>query len=173
MKRFATKSICGFRKTGPRHSDTGSELPTGARNRGRTHWPAKMIISHITLLTGDIATHRLDTIPAGSVEACRALAPRGGAVPGFPAFRVEINAPVFTIFRGREPIVTCAVGQGQAPYWSELVALQTRFHPVKVAKPPAGNWLAVVILPGITNQTHADIGWLGDFERCLAAALLL
>lgn len=132
-----------------------------------------MIINHITMMSGNVATHRLDMIPAGAVEACKALLPRGGVVPGFSAYRVEIDAPVFTVFRGREPIVTCAVGQGNPPYWNDLVALQTRFHPVKVNKPPAGNWLAVVILPGISSQTHSDIGWLGDCERCLAAALLL
>jgi hypothetical protein len=34
-------------------------------------------------------------------------------------------------------------------------------------------WLAVVLLPGIAVQRREDIAWLGDFERCLAFAILL
>lgn len=132
-----------------------------------------MIITHITLLTGDIATHRLDTIPAGAVDACRALLPAGGQVPGFPAFRVEINGPIFTIFRGREAIVTCCVGNGHPESWRILVDLQSKFYPAKAKVEPKGRWLAVVILPGILAQAKSDIGWLADFERCMAAALLL
>jgi hypothetical protein len=132
-----------------------------------------MIISHITILTGDIATHRLDTIPAGAVAACRALLPDGGQVPGFPAFRVEITGPIFTISRGRDAIVSCCVGNGHAESWRILVDLQSRIGPPKATKQPGGWWLAVVILPGIMAQAKSDIGWLGDFERCMAAAMIL
>lgn len=131
-----------------------------------------MLIQHITLLTGHTATHRLDTLAPEAIQACRSLLPGGGQVPGFPAFRVEIHGPMFTIWRGREPIVTACVGFGQSPEWEIMADMQARFGPVKVPRAPAGNWLAVVLLPPLVNQAESDIGWLGDFERCLAAAIL-
>ena len=73
-----------------------------------------------------------------ALAACRGLLPHGGPVPGSPAFRVEIHAPVFTIFRGRDPLVCCGVGRGADPLWAELVALQRRFLPV-ACTPPAGD----------------------------------
>jgi hypothetical protein len=33
-------------------------------------------------------------------------------------------------------------------------------------------WLAVVILPSMINQAQGEIGWLADFEKCMAAAIL-
>ena len=130
-----------------------------------------MLLRHITLLTGHCATHRLDTLSAEAVAACRALLPSGGPVPGFPAFRVEIQAPIFTIFRGREPLLTCALGQTNPGLWKLLCDTQSRFAPASPPE-PAGQWLAVVLLPGLANTAQADISWLGDFERCMAAALL-
>lgn len=134
-----------------------------------------MLLHHITLLNGHTATHRLDTLDPAAVAACRALLPAGGPVPAFPAFRVEIvGNSLFTIWRGQEPIVTCAVGQGHSQAWEELFYLQARFVPkLKPHRAPKTAWLAVAILPGIGNLTQDDIGWLADFERCLAAAILL
>ena len=126
--------------------------------------------SHVTIMTGDVATHRPDTLAVG-MAACRPLLPNGGPVPEFPAFRVEITGPMFTIWRGRDPVVTCAVGQDNDALWGQLADLQKRFGPVK-AEQPKGPWLAVVILPGMRAMTMDDIGWLGDFERCLGAVLL-
>ena len=130
-----------------------------------------MILHHITLSTGSSATHRLDLVDPPALAACRGLLPHGGPVPGSPAFHVEIHAPVFTIFRGRDPLVCCGVGRGADPVWAELVALQRRFLPV-ACTPPAGDWLAVVLLPALTLTARSDLVWLGDFERCLAAAIL-
>lgn len=130
-----------------------------------------MLIQHITLLTGDNATHRLDTIAPEAVQACLALLPDGGQVPGFTAFRVQIVGPVFTLYRGVEPLVTCGIGRGHDGTWEALAQLQNKFAPV-VAKPPKAQWLAVAILPGLVMTARTDIGWLADFERCMAAALL-
>lgn len=136
-----------------------------------------MIIHHITLLTGHITTHRLDVLDAGAVAACRALLPAGGPIPGFPAFRVTIATTVFTVWRGKEPLLTCGVGTGRDATWRELEVLHTQFAPIfggKLPPPaPAGQWLGVALLPPIAMLTQSDIGWLGDFERCLAAAILL
>jgi hypothetical protein len=131
-----------------------------------------MLIHHVTLATGDTVTHRLDTLDAGAVDACRALLPDGGQIPGFAAYRVEIHGPVFTVYRGREPLVTCGLGTGDDDVWRCLCELQRKFCPVATS-PPDGQWLAVVLLPSLANTPQADLGWLGDFERCLAAAMLI
>jgi len=128
-------------------------------------------VQHVTLMTGDCVLHRLDVLDAGAVAACARLLPGGGQVPGFAAFRVEIHGPVFTIFRGREPLVMCGIGRGEDDTWRSLVALQECFAPV-TAVVPGGLWLAVVLLPHLMALAQADVMWLGDFERCLAAALL-
>jgi hypothetical protein len=131
-----------------------------------------MILHHITLSSGHVATHRLDVFAPGAVAACKALLPTGGPVPAFPAFRVEIAGPVFTIYRGREPIVTCGLGNGPEGPWRELCNLQRKFLPVEASRPLRGRWLAVVLLPSLLTTARSDIEWLGDFERVLAAAML-
>jgi hypothetical protein len=130
-----------------------------------------MRINHITLLTGDSVLHRLDTIDPAALAACTALLPSGGQIPSFPAYRVEIHGPIFTLYRGREPLVTCGLGSGPDEVWQTLHHLQQQFGPVK-AKAPIGRWLAVVILPPLVTLTKSDISWLADFERSLAAAIL-
>lgn len=132
-----------------------------------------MTLPHITLMTGNTMTHRLDIIAPEAVAACRALVAAGrGPVPGFPSFRVEVDGPLFTVWRGQEPIVTCGVGSDPL-LWQSLVSLQRSIGmEVRASMPAAGRWLAVAILPGMAMLTQSDIGWLGDFERCMAAALL-
>lgn len=132
-----------------------------------------MILHHITLHTGQTTTHRIDTLDPRAVAACAALLPSGGQVPAFPAFRVEIATPeLFTICRGREPLATCCLGDaGSRNNWDALVALQQKFLPVS-ATMPRGRWLAVLLLPAIAALAPSDLGWLADFERCLAAALI-
>lgn len=135
-----------------------------------------MILHHVTLLTGHTTTHRLDTLSPEAVRQCRALLPAGGQVPGFAAFRVELYGPMFTIFRGRDPLVTCAIGNGEQDVgtWQVLDGLQVKVGgEVKAPTPPRnGRWLGVVLLPAIGLLTRDDVGWLGDFERCLAAAMI-
>lgn len=128
-----------------------------------------MIIQHFTLLTGHTVTHRLDLVAPAALAACRGLLPAGGPVPGAAAFRVEIQSPIFTIYRGRDPLVCCGVGRGPEPLWTMLADLQR----VAAPPPPAGLWLATVILPRLALCAQSDLGWLGDFERCLAAAITL
>ena len=137
-----------------------------------------MLLSHITLTTGHLTTHRLDVLDAGAVAVCRSLFPSGGPVPALPAFRVEIHSTLFTIFRGREPLVSCGIGRGNDATWTSLCGLDSQFrHLLGATVPhppaPAGPWLAVALPPPLLALTQSDIGWLGDFERCLAAAMLL
>jgi hypothetical protein len=132
-----------------------------------------MTLTHITLMQhGNAVLHRLDTLDPAAVTACYSLLPKGGQVPGFAAFRVEIHGPVFTIYRGREPLVVCGLGIGEDETWLTLWELQAKFAPVDKADAPPGQWLAVVILPPLATVAKQDTGWLADFERCLAAAIL-
>lgn len=134
-----------------------------------------MLLHHITLATGQDTVHRLDTLDPAAVDACRPLLVAGGPVPAFPAFRVTSveGGRVWTLYRGADPIVTCGHGAGTAdPTWTKLADLQARFMPVTAAA-PAGRWLAVVLLPGLLTTARTDIEWLGDFERCMAAAYLI
>lgn len=134
------------------------------------------LLHHVTLLTGHVSTHRLDTLDHEAIQACRGLLPTGGQVPGFSAFRVEIYGPLFTVFRGREPLVTCAIGNGEQDMgtWQVLTGLQEQVGgEVKTETPPRnGRWLGVALLPPVANLTKPDVMWLGDFERCLAAAMI-
>lgn len=124
-----------------------------------------MLISHITLLTGDCVTHRLDTLDPSAVQQCSGLLPSGGPVPAFPAFRVEIHGPVFSIWRGQDPIVLCGIGSGHDRVWDELTELHDKLAPGTPApNPHKGAWLGAVILPGMVHLTRADIAWLADFE---------
>jgi hypothetical protein len=68
----------------------------------------RMILHHVTLTTGHFTTHRLDVLDAGAVAICRSLLPSGGPVPAFAAFRVQITGPLFTVWRGREPLAAPA-----------------------------------------------------------------
>lgn len=132
-----------------------------------------MTLHHITLATGHVTTHRLDTLASAAVEACKKqMLPTGGQIPALPAFRVEISGEVFTIYRSRDRIVTCGLGSGPKGPWKELRDLQEQFLPVKAIQPKKGRWLAVVLLPGLLTTARSDIEWLGDFERVLAAAML-
>ena len=119
-------------------------------------------------------THRLDLIPDEIRAVLRPLVLSGGGqLPVLRAYRVEIPHPhAFTLFRGREPIVTCGIGRGASEIWDSLVTLQEQIGMTVDKSPPAGPWLAVAILPSMLALTPDDIGWLGDFERCMAAVLL-
>lgn len=131
------------------------------------------LLHHITLATGHTMLHRLDTIDPGAVAACRTLVPFGGPVPGLPKFRVHYSGDrVFTICYGRFPIITCGIGEGEDDTWRALKELQETCCPVTVT-PPTTRWMAVALLPSLGLLERADLLWLGDFERCMAAAMVI
>lgn len=68
--------------------------------------------------------------------------------------------------------MACGIGRGVSDIWDSLVKLQEQIGIAVDKSPPAGLWLAVAILPSMVMLTHDDIGWIGDFERCMAAVLL-
>ncbi|MEY5015211.1 MAG: hypothetical protein RIS92_1569 [Verrucomicrobiota bacterium] len=128
-------------------------------------------LTHVTLLTGDSITHRLDLIPEDLLEPLHRILPHGGPIPHFPAFHCKIEGLTFLISRANEPIVWCVLGDQQYDAWDQVAALQQKLGPLKATK-PKGTWLAVVILPGLLQTSRNDISWLADFERCMAYVLL-
>ena len=40
------------------------------------------------------------------------------------------------------------------------------------ASPPRGRWIGAALLPGLATLSRDDVAWLGDFERCMAAAMI-
>jgi hypothetical protein len=145
-------------------------------------------VTHYTLNTGHAVASPRSGVSQESIVALQPLAEHGGAIPGCAPFRVTVDhgaeSAVFTVWRGAEPVVTCGLArsaEGEAEGWPaiEKVYLDLSDHypqllaPAKEAnKPPSLPWLAVVLLPSLLNQSRDDIGWLGDFERCLAWTIL-
>ena len=149
-------------------------------------------LTHLTVNTGDLHEFNEATISERITRPMSPLLPTGGNLgkvsPTFAAFRVEITrepgVAAFTLWRGKEPIVLNVVcwDASRADYgWTvlEKTYLQLSDHPLIAlignalpdvpAKTP---WLATVILPGIATLTRDDIGWLGDFEKCMAVTIL-
>lgn len=127
----------------------------------------------------------------GNDRFCRLAKP----VPGFTAFVVKITvidgAAVFTILRAKDPIVTCGVcwdKEAEQESWGALckmheqvqgamreIAAQTGAPEHKLNDPMLASsvpWLAAATLPHIANQNKENIGWLADFERCLAWTII-
>lgn len=144
---------------------------------------------HVTLNTGHTVEQSLADIGEAAVQVLRPLvAAVAGSLPApFGAFRVEITrgdgGAVFTVSRAREPIVTCGVAwtaPGAAEIWPAVEGLYLGVSDAFTAaginaepvEPDRLPWLAVVLLPALMAQSRADVGWLGDFERCMAVALM-
>ena len=145
-------------------------------------------MTHYTLNTGHAVVSPRSGVSREAIEALQPLADHGGAIPGCAPFRVAIDhgagSAVFTIWRGAEPIVTSALAwtaEGEAEAWPAVEELYLTLSdrnpellaPAKEAsKPGSLPWLAVVLLPSLLNQSRDDVGWLGDFERCMAWTIL-
>ena len=143
---------------------------------------------HYTLNTGHSVVSPREAVTPEALAVCSPLAECGGVIPPCAPFRVEVThgtgSSVFTVWRGREPIVTCALAwtpEGAAETWPAIEGLYLQVSDrapqlmaaIKEAEQPAAlPWLAAVILPGILALRHEDIGWLADFEQCLAWAIL-
>jgi hypothetical protein len=145
-------------------------------------------VIHYTLNTGHAVASPRSGVRQEAIEALQPLAEYGGAIPGCAPFRVTVahgtGSAVFTIWRGAEPVVTCTLAwtaEGEAEAWPAIEKLYLDLSdrspqllaPAKEAsKPESLPWLAVVLLPSLLNQSRDDVGWLGDFERCMAWTIL-
>jgi len=127
-----------------------------------------------------------------AIAALRLLVDAGGGpLPGFAPWRVVIargdGCATFDVRRGQDSAVLCAVAwtaEGAAEAWSALekvyLDISDALAPVAPesvlqmpACPESLPWLSVIILPaGLMLTSREDLGWLGDFERCLAWTII-
>jgi hypothetical protein len=149
-----------------------------------------MHLTHLTLNTGHVSREPIQELAPGiRAQLRRLISSGGGMLPGpFAAFCVDIctgsGTSAFTLFRAKVPVVTCACAwesdQEQVTWYAieklylELSDQVPGLMAATAAPERPGDlpWLAVILLPGIGLCAREDIGWLGDFERCLAAELI-
>lgn len=129
------------------------------------------VLKHVSLLTGDCVTHRLDLLAPQAVAECRSLLSHGGQVPLVNDFYVKIYGATFGLSRSGVPISFCGIGRGSDEMWDVLWDMQYLYAPVK-AQAPGGRWLGEVLFPGVGACTRAEVSWMADFELSLAAAIL-
>jgi len=129
------------------------------------------LLKHVSFLTGDCASHRIDLLAPQAVAACRSLLPDGGQVPLVNGFCVEIHGSTFGFTRLGVPIAFCGIGRGLDEMWDLLWDMQYLYAPVN-AQVPGGRWLGEVLFPGIGACTREEISWIADFSLTLAAAIL-
>lgn len=143
---------------------------------------------HYTLNTGDSRVSQRSEVADAAIAALRPLLDRGGQLPHpFTAYRVKVShAPggaVFSMYRHTHPIVLCAVAWDPSTaerIWHDIertyLQMGDRPHeiaPAALAEMPATlPWCAVIILPTIMLEARTEVGWIGDFERCFAWALI-
>jgi hypothetical protein len=138
-------------------------------------------IPHITLNSGHTRSSPRSEVTDEVLGMMRLLACRSGAfdVPGQPGWRthltLESGAAVFDVRRADAPIIMCAVAwraEGAAEVWTVLARMAVQFGVRKPpAMPAAVPWLGVLLLPTAVAAREA-MDWLGDYERCLAWAIL-
>lgn len=141
-------------------------------------------MTHLTLNTGDAVEQPRSSVDDIAVEVLRPLVIAGGGpIPHVAPFSVRITldagCAVFSVHRGAEAIVLCGVAWEQEPAAGLWQTLESVYHklsdrPGAIAAqaspemPTTVPWLGVVILPSLVLTARGDVGWLGDFERCLA-----
>ena len=175
------------RKTGLEVEQAPAHIGSqGAVNNSRI--AHRFLVTHYTLNTGHSNDSPRSGVGPEAIAVLRPLVEHGGPIPNCAPFRVTIDhgagSAVFTVWRAQEPIVTCALAwtaEGESEAWPAIEKLyldtSDRFPellaPARVAEKPASlPWLAVVLLPSLLHQRADDVGWLGDFERCMAWTVL-
>lgn len=148
---------------------------------------------HLTLNTGHSMTVPPDKVSPLALRALTPMVVKGGdLVPGFTPWRTVIGRgeghASFDIRRNQTDLVTLNVvawtPAGAESAWTILEkhyldaadALAKSGIPLDLELPemPATlPWLATWILPSAMMAINPqDIGWMADFEQCLAAAIL-
>lgn len=85
------------------------------------------------------------------------------------AVTVENGGLLVTVFAGDDPLATFGVAQ-RSRQGGDLWALILAHFPAKPETgKPAEPWCAVALHPALIAHPDA-MGWLGDFERCIAWA---
>lgn len=132
-----------------------------------------MKLYEIDLATGQVQLHRADIFPPDQVDACRLVAYEGGRLPD-SACRVQVNGPLFLIWRSTDLVSACAAGQGRETLWQVVAGLHENAAPLAVPNPPADHaWLAVSLRAGFANLVPHEQRRVMELQRFLAAALLV
>jgi hypothetical protein len=145
-------------------------------------------VVHYTLNTARSISSPRSAASAEVIEALRPLVRRGGIIPNHSPFRITIlhhqNCAVFTVRRGTEAITNSMLawalcGEGEAWMTIENLFLSSAFilpplafSGVALSKPTSLPWVAVVLRAGLANQPREICSWLGEFEWCMAWAIL-
>lgn len=150
-----------------------------------------MLLHHLTLNTGHSSTHRLDTLDAGVVAALSPLVRSGGGIiPAVAPWRCVIaggadaGAATFDFRRGQSdgPAVFCGLAwtdAGADELWPAMLSMWEPLRSILAPQAPPPRrpgrlpWLACILLPAAALATsREDLGWMGDAEKCFAAAIL-
>jgi hypothetical protein len=128
----------------------------------------KPTLAHYTIETGDLRDSPRDEVTIDLAILAPLLRSGDHALPGPPGYRVRVTTDqgvlAATVSRGPAPLVTvfvCAT--------LEALALAIKVTGTIPAKPLAAPAALVQTHPTLHLDKDA-IGWLGDFERCLAWA---
>jgi hypothetical protein len=138
-------------------------------------------LKHITLNSGHVRDSPRSEVADEVLDAVRLLVVKTGSfdVPGQPGWRTNLTldqgAAVFDVRQGNAPIVMCAVAwstKNAEEVWAVLARMATQFGtPKPPSMPAAVPWIGVLLLPTAVGAQEA-MDWLGDYERCLAWAIL-
>lgn len=92
---------------------------------------------------------------------------------------------MFSIYYFGTPIATCGLAMDARAadlVWPKLTSLHSclggclgkvpRDLPLDPVEPSSVPWLGVVLLPTVVTIPPEDLGWLGDFQRCLAWGII-
>lgn len=137
-------------------------------------------VLHVTLTTGHARRSYRDEVDDAIVAILRqqiAEMRAGLPVEIRPGYRLTGAAAgqalVASVSMGDVPMVTIGVAGNakvSARLWDQLKVPPTPLIAGAVGEPPRAPWCAVTIHPTILDADPATLGWLGDFERCLAWA---
>lgn len=180
-------AICGGGSPGIRHLDRRT-----ANRNARNNAVIQKDMEHITLNTGhSVPSQKSEVADEIIALVQRELLPRAEfAIPGVGAgWCVKLSrrdtASVFSIYYFGTPVVTCGLAidaQASDLVWPELKHLHSLARGcltkipsdwrIESRQPRSVPWLGVVLLPTVTIVPPEDMDWLGDFERCLAWAII-
>jgi len=145
-------------------------------------------LHHYTLNTGRTVEQSRSSVHDEVIQVLLPMIQAGGGpLPSpFSAYHVTLagrtGAFAFTLWRGRDPVVLCGLvsdPSGEQQVWDAIEEAYLNLsdkHPALFApakapvKPQCLPWLTCLMMLATTPKI--DLEWLGDFERCLAWALL-
>lgn len=144
-----------------------------------------MILSHVTLNTGHTTEIDLSAVDADTIRRLEIIWPHGGQLPTpLTAYRIEFGgvsaAASFSVWRGREPLVICAVCFAETDaeeLWAaiERIYLDAAKHVPEMGteypERPKTPWMQVALMPPLLNAVEGDIRLMARIEQGVAAML--